>query len=346
MYVGSGSRNEDLATSGTSYLTQKMMLRGTQSKSKSEIYEEIENMGAQYDARSEREYTRFTLAITKDQAPRAVQMLGDMISNSAFHSAELEMLKDEVSAEHEANHTRFTETLIENVHFNSFREHMIGQPIKGDRDLTHTLTLDNVRDYYNANYYGDNIVVVATGDVNHDEIVAAVDHHFSSLPKSTDIQAKNSEKPIYIPALLMMRDDEMVNSNVGVFYDAPSVKHEDFHSFVLLQSMFGTYKIDENAGHLNDTHKQYNSMHSLLGALPDVTQQTCHYMPYSDCGIFGNTFFGNEVFTRQMNYAGVCLPTIYSHYLNDVEVVRGRNKLYNQLLTCSGTRDTNELIGW
>jgi len=34
-----------------------------------------------------------------------------------------------------------------------------------------------------------------------------------------------------------------------------------------------------------------------------------------------------------MNYCGVCLPTIYGHYINDVEVVRGRNTLYNELLT-------------
>ena len=346
MYVGSGSRNEDLATSGTSYLTQKMMLRGTQSKSKVELSEEIENMGAQYNGHSDREYTRFGLQVTKDHAGRAVQMLGDIVCNSTFNSAELELLKDEVSAEHEANHTRYTETLLENCHFNSFREHMMGQPIKGDRDLTHTLNVDMVRDYYSANYYGDNIVVVATGDVNHDEIVSAVDHHFSSLPKSTDVQAKNTERPIYIPALMMMRDDEMVNSNVGVFYDAPSAKHEDFYSFALLSKMFGEYRIDENAGHLNDTHKQYNSMHSLLGALPDVTQHKSHYLAYSDCGIFGNTFFGNEIFTRQMNYAGVCLPTIYSHYLNDVEVVRGRNKIYNELLNLNGAEETNRFIGW
>ena len=45
VYVGSGSRNEDLQTTGTSYLTQKMILRGTNSHSKTEIAEYIENMG-------------------------------------------------------------------------------------------------------------------------------------------------------------------------------------------------------------------------------------------------------------------------------------------------------------
>jgi hypothetical protein len=41
-----------------------------------------------------------------------------------------------------------------------------------------------------------------------------------------------------------MRDDEMVNSNVGVFYDAPGLKDDDYTSFLLLKHMFGSYRID------------------------------------------------------------------------------------------------------
>jgi processing peptidase subunit beta len=345
VYVGSGSRNEDLSTTGVSYLLQKMALRGTTSASKSELAETMENMGARYSAVSEREYTSYNMQCFKGDATKAVGVLGDLVSNPALNSAELELVKDEVSMEHEDNHNRYIETTLENVHFNSFREHMLGQPIKGDRDLNQTLGADHLRDYHAANYYGDNIVVVATGDVSHDQIVDAVQNAFSSLPKSTDIPRLNAEKPIYIPALLFIRDDEMINSNVGIFYDAPGVKDEDYYSFLLLKNMFGKYRIDEHAEHLNDVHKQYNSMHALLGALPDVTRADSHYMAYSDCGIFGNYFFGNEIFTRQMNYCGVCLPTIYSHYLNDVEVIRGRNNLYNQLLTAESPESVNQEIG-
>lgn len=42
----------------------------------------------------------------------------------------------------------------------------------------------------------------------------------------------------------MIRDDEMVNSNVGVFYDAPGAKDEDYFAFLLMKNMFGTYRID------------------------------------------------------------------------------------------------------
>ena len=90
----------------------------------------------------------------------------------------------------------------------------------------------------------------------------------------------------------------MYNANVGVFYDAPGINHEDYYSFLLLKHIFGNFRIDHNAGHINDPQKQYNSMHSMLGNLPDVTRANCHYFSYSDCGIIGNYFFGNEIFVR------------------------------------------------
>lgn len=322
-----------------------MLARGTNSRSKHDLSDELAGMGARYNAHSDREFNRFSLQVFRNDASRAVEILGDMVSNPQFNSAELELLKEQVSQEHEDNHNRYSETTLENSHFNSFREHMMGQPIKGDRDLVHALGADHLRDFHSANYTGKNIVVVATGDVNHAQIVDAVEQHFGSIQLESSVPTKNTEKPIYIPALLMIRDDEMINSNVGVFYDAPSVNDEDYYAFRLMQSMFGRYRIDEHAGHLNDVHKQYNSMHALLGNLVDVTRADAHYMAYSDCGLFGNYFFGNEVFTRQMNYCGVCLPTIWAHYLNDVEVIRGRNSMYNSLLRTETPESVNREIG-
>ena len=45
---------------------------------------------------------------------------------------------------------------------------MMGQPKKGDRDFTGNIDASSLRNFHTANYYGDNIVVVATGDVTHD----------------------------------------------------------------------------------------------------------------------------------------------------------------------------------
>jgi hypothetical protein len=41
-----------------------------------------------------------------------------------------------------------------------------------------------------------------------------------------------------------------------------------------------------------------------------------------------------------MNYCGVGLPTIQAHFLNEVEVIRARNKLYIELMSMQGATDT------
>jgi len=76
-----------------------------------------------------------------------------------------------------------------------------------------------------------------------------------------------------------------------------------------------------------------------------VTRQDAHYFAYSDAGLYGNYFFGNEIFTREMNHSGTCMTTIFSHFMADVEVVRGRNHLYNTLLNTETPEVVNEEIG-
>ena len=109
--------------------------------------------------------------------------------------------------------------------------------------------------------------------------------------------------------------------------------------------MIGDYTIDKNAEHLNDVGKQYNSTHALVGDLVDVTRQSCHYFAYSDCGLFGNYLFGNEVFVRQMNWVGLASPVHWGEYLTEVEIVRGRNNYWNNLMKEMNTGATNEEIG-
>ena len=143
----------------------------------------------------------------------------------------------------------------------------------------------------------------------------------------------------------MMRDDEMYNSNVGVFFDAPHTTHEDYYAFQVMRHVIGDFDIQKNAEHLNDMQKQYNATHTVLGDLPDVTRQACHYKAYSDCGIFGSYLFGNEIFTRQMNWAGLAAPVFYAEFINEVEVVRGRNAFWNQLMTEKSAAEANQEIG-
>lgn len=132
---------------------------------------------------------------------------------------------------------------MENVYFNVFRDHMMGQPILGDIDNIRHITREMITDFHQRTFFGENVVIVGAGAIEHQQLIDLVEQHFSSLPRHATLPMNNMEKAVYNPGLLMIRDDEMINSSIGVFYDAPSWKHEDFYSFLLLQRMIGSYEI-------------------------------------------------------------------------------------------------------
>lgn len=69
-----------------------------------------------------------------DGVASSVEVMGDMLCNSTYDSYHVELEKDTIWQELEAVNQDPKETLMENVYFNIFREHMMGQPILGDID--------------------------------------------------------------------------------------------------------------------------------------------------------------------------------------------------------------------
>jgi processing peptidase subunit beta len=246
--------------------------KGTSNRSRIQIEQDVENLGAQLNAYTSREHTLYHMQVfNKDQA-MAMDVLSDMLTNSLYNDHQIEVERETILQELEETNKDYLETLMENVYFNIYREHMMGHPILGDIDNINAINRDMISEFHHNHYYGDNMVVVATGNVNHDEIVDMVEDKFGKVGKHCPSKRYNTERPVYNPALLMVRDDEMVNSNVGVFYDAPGWKHKDYYGFLLLQRIFGSYSIDQNGEHLNDVAKQYNALHTMIGDLPDVTK--------------------------------------------------------------------------
>lgn len=159
----------------------KMLLRGTSSTSKAQLAEEVESMGARVESDVDREFTNVNMTCFKADIGRAVALLGDAVSHATLDHAELEIAKQEQAAAHDASNKDQERVTLEAVHFNSFRDHMMGQPIAGDADNVQNLSVDTLNAYRSANYTGENIVVVGTGNVEHDVFVDQVNNAFSGI---------------------------------------------------------------------------------------------------------------------------------------------------------------------
>merc|ERR1719326_2033023 len=111
-------------------------------------------MGARMGGSTGREISSISMTSMKGDAAKAVELLGDAFSNANFDAAEVELTKQELAAMHEGSYKNLMSQTIERGHYNSYRDHMMGQPIKGDRDQVQALSADGCHAYRAANYFG------------------------------------------------------------------------------------------------------------------------------------------------------------------------------------------------
>lgn len=131
-------------------------------------------MGASFSTSVTREITNLNVTCFKGDLSRALNLISDAVANPTMDAGEFELAKQEQAAENETFNRNAEETILEACHFNSFRDHMLGQPIRGDRDNINNLTVDDLNNFKAANYTGENMVVVGTGAIEHEAFVNQV----------------------------------------------------------------------------------------------------------------------------------------------------------------------------
>lgn len=94
--VRAGSRNETLENSGVSQYIKNLVLRGTQSKTRSQVESELESLGGNFNVEVSRETTSFTLTVRKEEVANAVNFLGDILTSSLFDKNQLEAERDAI----------------------------------------------------------------------------------------------------------------------------------------------------------------------------------------------------------------------------------------------------------
>ena len=138
-------------------------------------------MGSTLNAYTSREHTLFHMECFPQNVKHAVNMLGDIIQNPSLSKQLLEQEKDTIRTELEESNKDVQETIMEAIHFTAYRDHYMGQPILGDIDNINNVTQDMVKEYHATHYIGKNLIIVGTGNVNHNEFVDMVAKEFGTM---------------------------------------------------------------------------------------------------------------------------------------------------------------------
>lgn len=335
VWIDSGSRFDKKSTNGAAHFLEHMAFKGTKRRSRIQLEQEIENMGAHLNAYTSREQTVYYAKAFKKDLAQCLDVLSDILLNSKIDNDALEVEKRVILREMEEVEKQTEEVIFDRLHMTAFRDSPLGFTILGSAENIQNMKREDILEYIARNYTGNRMVIAAAGDINHKELVEQVQKYFANVPKAKHQNIiVPDEKPFFCGSELIYRDDDMGPiAHIAVGFEGVPWKSPDVVAFMLMQSIIGSYrkhdeglvpgKLSANTTIRNIATKMETGCAEMFSAF-----NTC----YRDTGLFGFYAQCDEVAVEHCVLDLMHGITSLSYSVTDEEVERAKAQLTIQLL--------------
>jgi predicted Zn-dependent peptidase len=183
IWVGAGSRCETKDNNGVAHFLEHMAFKGTKKRNALQIAEEIENVGGYLNAYTSREVTAYYAKILKGDVPLALDILSDILQNSTFDLEEMEREREVIIQEIGQSKDTPDDIIFDHFQEAAYPDQPMGRPILGPASLIKKMPREMLMTFMETLYTPDNMVLVASGNVDHEEIVKQAEECLSAIPE-------------------------------------------------------------------------------------------------------------------------------------------------------------------
>ncbi|HLA90348.1 MAG TPA: pitrilysin family protein [Gemmatimonadaceae bacterium] len=231
-WVRAASLHEPRERMGISHLLEHLVFKGTERRSAREIAGSLESLGGSLDAYTSREHTCFQARVLDEHLPQAADVIADLVFRPLLRADDL-TLERKVVLEEIAMVDDTPDDLVFELHNAAlWGEHPYGYSILGTRESVAAIPVDAIRDLHDRAYHPRQIVVAAAGNVEHAELLAALERTgWHGVPHGPEARFV---APPAQPAPPVERVVERESQQVHVVFGSATVPHADPRRFTLM----------------------------------------------------------------------------------------------------------------
>ncbi|MEM7416369.1 MAG: pitrilysin family protein [Gemmatimonadota bacterium] len=237
VWIRQGGAHEPPDQIGVSHLLEHMVFKGTEKRSALEIADALEALGGGLDAYTSREHTSYQARVLDEHMPVALDVLADMVLQPTLHREDL-ALEREVVLEEIAQVEDTPDDLVFELHGDRlWGSHPYGRPILGSTESVTAMQADTLQELHRSRYVGENLIVAAAGNVQHDDLVERVGSYFSDVSSG---QRNEIVTPVETTARgIASVHRDSAQSHIVFGTNTPGHAHADRYPLVLISSALG-----------------------------------------------------------------------------------------------------------
>ena len=236
VWVGVGARDEPIELSGASHFLEHLVFKGTPRRSAREIAEVIEAVGGDMNAHTGRESTAYYTRLPAEQVGLAVEIMGDVLTEPSFRPNEVDSER-RVILEEILMHLDMPDSMVHTLLSEAlFPDHPLGREVAGTRETVEVLTRDQIADFFAGWYTSDNMVVVAAGNIDHDELAAGLEGSLGTVgPGEKPVRLA----PLVVPKPSIVRTSDIEQAHIELGWRGFDHHDHDRYALSVLNQIIG-----------------------------------------------------------------------------------------------------------
>lgn len=237
LYFIVGSQDEDPHEYGISHLLEHMMFK--EGEKSEELIKKLENLGADLNAYTYKEYTCFELNCLSRRIPEFLPLFLDLFLNPKFSkedfNLEKEVVLQELREDDDDHHNYGHEYILKKIY-----PEKIGHPIGGSVESVKKISYEKIKDYHKKNFIPPKMILTIASGENFpglEKIFLNKLKTFGLTKKSSPyrLKPKNLISPLKPFKATIKRKVDLPILFMG--FGAPSLKSEYYYDYVVLEDI-------------------------------------------------------------------------------------------------------------
>ncbi|MDG1857288.1 MAG: pitrilysin family protein [Verrucomicrobiota bacterium] len=235
-----GSIHEDKwLGAGLSHVLEHMLFKGTTTRGKGRIDQEVQEAGGYMNAYTSFDRTVYYINTPSSGTHVAVDILCDIMQNASLPEdeliSELDVIRREMDMNHDDPARRSGRGLFETAYLHSpYRYTVIGYP-----DVFNRISREDVFDYYRKMYTPSNQFFIVVGDIDIKKIADQISAAYKDSPFSPLPPAFIPPEPPQLAPRQRVEESSIELGHTHLSWHIPDIRHEDLPALETLSIILG-----------------------------------------------------------------------------------------------------------
>ena len=187
IWVNAGARDERDDETGIAHMLEHMAFKGTKRRSARDIATEVENVGGYMNAHTSREETAYYVRLLPEHLDMGIDILADILTEPTMPDEEVERERGVIIQEIGQSQDTPDDIVFDMFAKASYGAHTLGRPILGSVDSVSGFSRDNLRGFMERHYGAGQMLVTASGAVDHDDFTRRVEARLGGLTTARNV---------------------------------------------------------------------------------------------------------------------------------------------------------------